>query len=115
LSKKVPGLESQPELDDNEVVVTLDTLQGEMRAEILRLGEKRGARHIRVFGSVVRGDSREESDVDFLVEFDQGRTLFDLIGLRLDLKDLLGVDVDIVTPNSLRYIRDEVLAEARAL
>lgn len=104
-----------PQLEDNEVMVTLDTLQGEKRTEILSLGEKYGARTIRVFGSVVRGNSREDSDVDFLVEFDKGRTLFDLIGLRLDLKDLLGVEVDIATPNSLRYIRDRVLAEARAL
>ena len=96
-------------------MVTLHTLQGEKRAEILRLGEKHGARTIRVFGSVARGDSREESDVDFLVEFDRGRTLFDLIGLRLDLKDLLGVEVDIVTPGNLHYTRDHVLAEARAL
>jgi uncharacterized protein len=96
-------------------MVTLDTLQGEKRAEILRLGEKHRARNIRVFGSVARGENREESDVDFLVEFDKGCTLFDLIGLRLDLKDLLGVEVDVVTPNSLRYLRDRVLAEARTL
>jgi hypothetical protein len=47
-----------------------------------------------------------------LAEFDTGRTLFDLIGLKLDLENLLGVTVDVVTPNSLRYIRDQVLAEA---
>jgi len=41
--------------------------------------------------------------------------LFDLIDLRLDLRDLLGVEVDIVTPNSLRYLRDGVLAEAKAI
>ena len=108
-------LELESKLEDNEVMVTLETLQGEKRTEILRLGEKHGARNIRVFGSVARGGSREESDVDFLVDFDKGRTLFDLIGLRLDLKDLLGVEVDIVTPNSLRYIREQVLAEARTL
>jgi hypothetical protein len=96
-------------------MVTLDTLQKERRAEILRLGDKHGARSIRVFGSVARGENRDGSDVDFLVEFDSERTLFDLIGLRLDLKDLLGVEVDIVTPNSLRYLRDRVVAEARAL
>jgi len=96
-------------------VVTLDTLRREKRTEILQLGQRHGARSIRVFGSVARGDNRQGSDVDFLVEFDEGRTLFDLIGLRLDLKDLLGVEVQIVTPGSLRYIRDRVLAEARAL
>ena len=96
-------------------MVTLDTLRREKRNEILRLGEKHGASSIRVFGSVARGDNREGSDVDLLVEFDSGRTLFDLIGLRLDLKELLGAEVDIVTPNSLRYLRDRVVAEARAL
>ena len=96
-------------------MVTLDMLRREKKAAILRLADKHGARGIRVFGSVARGDNRENSDVDFLVEFEEGRTLFDLIDLRLDLRELLGVDVDIVTPNSLRYMREPVLAEARAI
>ena len=96
-------------------MVTLDTLRREKRTEIFCLGEKHGARNIRVFGSVARGDSREGSDVDFLVDFEKGRTLLDLIGLRLDLKELLGAEVHVVTINSLRYIRENVLAEARAL
>jgi predicted nucleotidyltransferase len=96
-------------------MVTLDTLQREKKAAIVRLGERHGARGIRVFGSVARGDNQEASDVDFLVEFEKGRTLFDLIGLRLDLRDLLGVEVDIVTPNSLHYLRDRVMAEAKAI
>jgi hypothetical protein len=99
-------------MGDNEVMVTLETLRREKRAAIVQLGQRYGARNIRVFGSVARGDNQASSDVDFLVEFDKGRTLFDLIGLRLDLHDLLGVEVDIVTPNSLRYIRERVLAEA---
>ena len=96
-------------------MVTLNTLRQEKRAEILRLAETHGARNVRVFGSVVRADNREDSDVDLLVEFDTGKTLFDLIGLKLDLESLLGVTVDVVTPNSLRYIRDKVLAEALPL
>lgn len=96
-------------------MVTLNTLRHEKRAEILRLAETHGARNVRVFGSVVRADNREDSDVDLLVEFDKGKTLFDLIGLKLDLESLLGVTVDVVTPNSLRYIRDRVLAEALPL
>lgn len=96
-------------------MVTLDLLRRERRAEITRLGEKHGATSIRVFGSVARGDSSETSDVDFLVEFESGRTLFDLIGLRLDLRDLLGAEVHIVTPNNLRYIRERVLAEAQTV
>lgn len=89
-------------MEDNGGVVTLKTLQQEKRDAILTLGRKHGARSIRVFGSVARGDSRDTSDVDFLVEFEKGRTLFDLIDLRLDLRDLLGVEVDIVTPKGRR-------------
>ena len=96
-------------------MLTLDILRREKKAAILHLAGKHGARNIRVFGSVARGDNGETSDVDFLVEFDEGRTLFDLIDFRLDLRELLGVDVDIVTPNSLRYMREPVLAEARPI
>lgn len=93
-------------------MVTLDTLQREKRTEILRLGEKHGARNIRVFGSVARGDNHAESDVDFLVDMDQDRTLFDLAGFVADVQDLLGAKVDVVTPGGLRYLRERVLTEA---
>jgi len=96
-------------------MVTLENLRGEKRTAILALGEKHGARNIRVFGSVARGENSEASDVDFLVEFDPGRTLFDLIGLRLDLRDLLRAEVDVVTPGNLRYLRDRVLAESQSV
>ena len=93
-------------------MVTLDTLRREKRAAILRLGEKYGTRNIRVFGSVARGDNREISDVDLLVDMEKGRTLFDLAGFVADLQDLLGVKVDVVTPGGLTYLRERVLAEA---
>jgi len=96
-------------------VVTFDTLAHEKRSDIAQLAGKHGARNLRVFGSVARGDNSESSDVDLLAEFGKDRTLFDLIAFRLDLRDLLGVDVDIVTPGNLRYIRDGVLAEARPI
>lgn len=65
-----------------------------------------------VFGSVARGEDTAESDVDFLVEFEDGRTLLDLSGLRLDLIDLLQRDVDITTPASLHpRLRDQILSE----
>ena len=102
-------------MEDNGDVITLRTLQQEKRTAIVKLGREHGATSIRVFGSVARGDNRETSDVDLLVEFERGRTLFDLIDLRLDLRDLLGVEVDIVTPNSLHHLRDGVLAEAKAI
>jgi predicted nucleotidyltransferase len=100
---------------ENVSMITLDILRTEKRAAIVRLGEQHGASNIRVFGSVVRGDNREESDIDSLVDFEKGRSLFDLIRFKLDLQDLLDVTVDVVTPGSLRYLRQRVLAEAQAL
>ena len=96
-------------------MITLGTLRQEKRAEILRLARTHGARNVRVFGSVVRGDNREASDVDLLVDFEKGRTLFDLVRFKADLEDLLRANVDVVTPDGLRYIRDRVLAEAQPL
>jgi hypothetical protein len=96
-------------------MITLEILRREKRAAILQLGEKYGARNIRVFGSVARGDNGPASDVDFLVDLDPGRTLFDLGGLLMDLQDLLGVEVDVVTPGALRYLREPILAQARPL
>lgn len=86
------------------------------REEILRLAARRGASNIRVFGSVARGDAHPESDIDFLVALEPGRSLFDLGGLLSDLQQLLGRPVDVVTEAGLRArIRDRVLAEARPL
>jgi predicted nucleotidyltransferase len=83
------------------------------RAEILRVAALHGARNVRVFGSTARGDARPDSDVDILVELEPKRSLLDLSGLLLDLQDLLGCKVDVVTTNSLHwYIRERVLQEA---
>ena len=73
----------------------------EKRGEILRLARRHGADDVRVFGSVARGEAGESSDVDFLVRLEPGRSLFDLGGLLMDLRDLLAVDVDVVTEGSL--------------
>src|ERR1700730_7647497 len=69
-------LESSSRVAKNEIMVTLNALQGENRTAIVLLGEKYGARNIRVFGSLARGDNREDSNVDLLVDKDRGRTLF---------------------------------------
>jgi uncharacterized protein len=83
------------------------------RTEILRLAREHGARNVRLFGSIARGDATPESDVDILVELEPGRNLLDLSGLLLDLQDLLGCKVDVVTEKALHwYIRDKVLQEA---
>jgi hypothetical protein len=83
-----------------------------LRSEVERLMRRRGVVRAGVFGSVARGEDTPESDVDFLVEFEEGRTLLDLSGLRLDLIDLLDRDVDVATPASLHpRLRDQILAE----
>jgi hypothetical protein len=84
------------------------------RDEILRLAEQHGASHVRVFGSVVRGEATSESDIDFLVTWNYGRlSPWGGVGLNLDLAELLGRKVDVVGDDELHwYIRDRVLAEA---
>jgi len=86
------------------------------RDEILGICARRGARRVRVFGSVARGDADESSDVDFLVEMEPGRTLLDMGGLVMDLRDLLKRQVDVVTEAGLKpRIRERILHEAVAL
>lgn len=81
--------------------------------EILRIAAKHGARNVRVFGSVARGEAGPESDLDLLVEVGPGRTPFFPGGLIADLEDLLGKKVQVVTQEDLHwYIRDRVLEEA---
>jgi hypothetical protein len=83
------------------------------RDEILRVATRHGAHHVRVFGSVVRGEAGEDSDVDFLVRLDRDRSLIDHVALMQDLEDLFGCRVDVVTERALhRLVRDRVLAEA---
>jgi uncharacterized protein len=84
----------------------------EIRTKVVDLMLQRGVVHAGIFGSVARGDSTDESDVDFLVEFEKGRSLLDLAGLRLDLCEVLGRDVEVATRNSLHpVLRDQILGE----
>ena len=83
------------------------------REEIIEIAEARGARNVRLFGSTARGEADEKSDIDFLVELEPGRSLLDLGGLQMDLQELLGSHVDVVTENGLHSrIRLRVLNEA---
>jgi len=92
------------------------SLLEERRAEILALAAQHGATDVRVFGSVARLEDDAQSDIDFLVRLEPGRSLLDLGALLMDLQDLLDRDVDIVTEAGLRKrIRERVLTEARAL
>ena len=93
--------------------MALDERLQEKRAEILRLCARYGAHNLRAFGSVARGEADARSDVDFLVEMEPGRSLFDLGGLQHELERLLDRPVDVVTERGLKArIRDRVLQEA---
>lgn len=88
----------------------------EKRSDILDIANRCGARNVRIFGSVARGAVRPDSDLDVLVELDGGRSLLDIVALKQDLEDLLGVKVDVVTEAALSpYMRDDVLREAVTL
>ena len=83
------------------------------RDEILDLAGRHGATNVRVFGSAARGGSDDRSDIDLLVEMQPGRSLLDMGGLLMDLQQLLGRRIDIVTEKGLRArIRERVLREA---
>ena len=86
------------------------------RNDILRIAEQYGARNLRVFGSVARGDDWTHSDVDLLVDMDPDRSLLDVVGLGQDLEELLDRRVDVLTAASLHpALRDRILAESRPL
>ncbi len=88
----------------------MDDLLKQQRDAILRIAARHGARNVRVFGSVTKGTAGPQSDIDLLVEFDPDRSLMDYGRLVMDLRDLLGREVDVVTEKGLHYlIRDEVL------
>lgn len=96
--------------------MTLEQLLHEKREEILRIAARHGARNVRVFGSMVRGEANQASDIDFLVEMEPGRSLLDLGGLQVELESRLGRRVDVVTVRGLKArIRDRVLREAVAV
>ena len=96
-------------------MATLEELR-KYRPRIVDIAARYGATNVRVFGSVARGDAGPSSDVDILVEMEPGRSAFDLGGLLMDLQDLLGCKVDVVTERGLsRYLKDAVLQEAVSL
>ncbi len=88
----------------------------DQRDEILRIAEEHGAHNVRVFGSVARGEATEDSDVDFLIDLEPGRTLLDLGGLLMALQELLDCSVDVGQAESVRpELRERIFGEAVAL
>jgi uncharacterized protein len=86
----------------------------ERREEILAAAARHGASNVRVYGSVARSEARPGSDIDVLVDVEEGRSLLDLAALHLELEDLLGFPVEIGTDVKPR-LRERVRAEAVTL
>jgi predicted nucleotidyltransferase len=90
----------------------LHTVNVPFRDQILSLARCHGVQRVSVFGSFARGEETESSDIDLLVDMEEGRSLFDLISFKLDLEELLGREVDVVSRNGLSpYLAEHILAE----
>jgi predicted nucleotidyltransferase len=88
----------------------------EKRDQILAIAGQHGARNVRVFGSIARGEGKRDSDLDVLVELEPGRSLLDIIAIKQDLEDLLNTKVDVVTEAAVSpYIRNQILRQAISL
>lgn len=97
--------------DPAELPPTLAELR-RAREELLSVARRHGASNVRVFGSVARGDSTAESDVDFLVDMEPGRSLFDLAGLWRELESVLKRRVDVISAGGLTDRDDDIRADA---
>ncbi|MGA2938198.1 MAG: nucleotidyltransferase family protein [Syntrophobacteraceae bacterium] len=85
----------------------------EKREEILKVAARRGAKNVRLFGSLARGEESADSDVDLLVDMEEGRSLLDLSNLLQDMEQLLGCRVHLVEPEALHWaIRERIIEEA---
>jgi len=82
------------------------------RAEILAIVKRHKGRSVAVFGSVARGDDHPGSDIDFLVDFEPGSSLFDLMHITDELTELLGRPVDVVSRGGLKDRDDHIRREA---
>lgn len=83
-----------------------------IKQSLLGVLEKNGVKRAALFGSVVRGEAAEESDIDILVEFEGRKSLLDLAGLQIEIQELLGKKVDVLTYGSLHpLLRDRILKE----
>ena len=85
---------------------------GQIKNTIIEVLKKHGVKRAALFGSVVRGKATEENDVDLLVEFEEGKSLLDLAGLKIEIEKLLKRKVDVLTYNSLHpLLKQRILSE----
>jgi len=93
--------------------MSISQLLQSKRSQIIQIAARHGAQNVRVFGSVVRGDARPDSDIDFLVDMEGGRSLLDLVKLSQDLEELLHRKVDVLTDGGLSpHLEQHIHAEA---
>lgn len=89
------------------------TVTESQRETIRRIAAQHGGESPMLFGSRARGDASDDSDLDLIVTLAKDRSLLDLIAIKQDLEDALGIPVDVLTPNSISpFMRDQILAEA---
>ncbi|PWA10366.1 hypothetical protein DCC39_11635 [Pueribacillus theae] len=83
------------------------------REEILRIAKENGIKNLKLFGSVARSEDGEESDIDLLVSFEEGKSLFDLIRFKQEMEEIMGKNVDVLTENAIHHsIKEKILNEA---
>lgn len=93
--------------------LTSEALMAQLRELLPELRQRYHVVNLSVFGSRTRADARLQSDVDLLVTFDSEASLFDLVGMELDLAERFGVDVDVVTPSSIKpRLRKRIMESA---
>ena len=88
----------------------------DIKYKIIPILKRYDVKRAALFGSFVRGEQREDSDIDILVEFKDGKSLLDLAGLKIELEEALGRKVDVLTDNSLHpLLRDKILQEQKVI
>lgn len=88
----------------------------QQKNNILAIARQHGLTHLRIFGSVVRGEETPQSDIDLLVDLEPGRSMFDLGGALIKLQELLSRKVDIVTERGLHwYLKEKIIQESVSL
>jgi len=86
------------------------------RQELMAIAKQHGVTNIRVFGSVARGEDTADSDIDLLVALEEKRDLFDFIGFKLDVTELLGKPVDVLSENGIHHLlRNQIMSEVLPL
>ena len=88
----------------------------EVIEKLIRILKKHGAKKIEIFGSCARGEAKPGSDLDIIVEFEERKSLLELVGIEQELEDYLGIKVDLLTEASISpYLRDRIKKEAKVV